>query len=328
MRLRPVSTLALRAALHGEARLNERERRSPRSIEGDDRAVQRVEDVRLSVLIHPYALIGHQVSNWISGYLWARDLGVEYEGGVLSRNDSGLFAFPRPASDAPKPKRLRFVDDETAATSLAALRSSLVAVSRRHRTGPLRVRLALDQPRHDHVPAAAAVRAAVLEGTSGSLLRALEAGDPYIAVHIRRSAYPGDISPTSDPERWLTSEWYVALVRRLQQIPALRALPIRVFALGGADEFRELGRLPNVELHLGGDRDADFVALAASRLLICAPSSFSFTAALASTRAAVVRSPWWHATPDAGRWTTMSAAGEFDPAAVERALESGALDPT
>jgi hypothetical protein len=57
-----------------------------------------------------------------------------------------------------------------------------------------------------------------------------------------------------------------------------------------------------VQINDSGDRDHDFIQIAAARLIVAAPSSFGFFAALVSRGPVIARTPWWHHIPDTGRW--------------------------
>lgn len=330
MSLRPIRTLPLRLRLRARRFRNKLQKQlQPRywarlSAHGHVVPTARRAGDVLTVEIHPYALLGHQASGWMSGFLWARDLDVDYVGRRLPEDARGLFALPSSGSNNGNSRRkivrLPATEDERDPTSLKILQERIGRARERFSSDPIEFRLPLDQPRHDHTPAGEALRAAVLAGAEGATLKHLEAGPEYIALHIRRPARANEIGPDTHPDRWLTSEWYAELVRRIQLIDALRDLPVRVYSLGDAHSFASLVSHPSVELHLNGDRDADFVALAGARLLVAAPSSFSFNAALVTQGAVLARTPWWHHIPNEGRWTHMDGSGAFNEEELLRAL--------
>ncbi|MBB2975529.1 hypothetical protein FHX49_001095 [Microbacterium endophyticum] len=130
----------------------------------------------------------------------------------------------------------------------------------------------------------------------------------------------GEISPQAHPDRWIDASWYVRVISEIRSVKELREIPIRIISLGGASEFEQLARLEGVELCLNGDRDDDFLRLAAARVLVFAPSSFSYNAALVSKQAVIGRAPWWHEIPSSGRWVRLGPDGELDRALLERAL--------
>jgi hypothetical protein len=280
----------------------------------------------LSIEIHPYALVGHQVSSWISGYLWAKDLGLEFCGGSLTRNETRLFDFsqferhplccpPRKVTNV----RLPPTHSELDSRATKILSGSVALARSRSRDETLVFRLSLDQARWDQTEAAPAVRQAVLAGKMGDELRRRESVSNYMAVHIRRPAFPGEISANAHPTRWITEDWYIGLLRDLREMPELSDLKVRIYSLGDADQFARLAHEPGVELHLNGDRDSDFIDLCASKVLVAAPSSFSFNAGLVSRSAVLMRVPWWHNVPDSGRWARIHEDGAIEVDAVRRA---------
>jgi hypothetical protein len=275
--------------------------------------------------IHPYALIGHQTSSWIAGYLWAKDLGLEYAGGKLSRDTGGFFnfgAFESTALEGAKVVRLKAVGDERDVSSLRDLREQVARARHKYPHRVLSFRLALDPARWDQTQAQDEIRRSVQSGSRGADLRAAEANESYVAIHIRRG---NDISTdhiSAGVNRWVAEGDYVALIQKLRGIRELQDLEIRIYSLGEARDFQRLVAAGAV-LYLGGSRDSDLIALSAAKVLVLSPSSFSFTAALISRSVILGRVPWWHHIPGDGRWVHVSADWTFDIKAVSRALTVG-----
>lgn len=336
MALRPFRTIPLRFRLRARRFQNKVQKRSQQrywaraSARGvPPTSVRRPGDI-LTVELHPYALLGHQASGWMSGYLWARDLNLDYVGSALPEDTDGVFALASDAESVEVRKRaivrLPATEDERDDTSVGILRSHVDRARKKRPATAIEFRLPLDHPRFDHTPASEVLRSAVLDGSLGAELQRLEAGGDYVAVHVRRPARENEIGPNTHPDRWLTSEWYADLIVRIRALDELSRLPIRVYSLGDPKSFAPLSEVAGVHLHLNGERDRDFVELSAARLLVAAPSSFSFNAALVSRGAVLARAPWWHHIPDAGRWTHMGGSGSFSEPSLKRALaESAAL---
>lgn len=349
MRLRPLSTLPVRLSLRLEGRSNAKAKLEQRTFleHADDRAVKELPEVSLVSFPNPYALLGHQVSNWISGYLWSADLGLPYAGGLLTRDSDGLFNFSSSTVGGEalwrevagtrdfdqrvlglgrilrRLPRVRATLDEQDETSLDALRRGVHIATDRNPAAQL-VRFALDQPRYDQTPAAPAIRQAVLDGCVGRRVLENEKAADFVAIHIRRPHHLGEISQQAHPDRWIDQEWYLRVVEQLRALPELRAMPIRIYSLGSPEQFDRLASLDGVQIHVNGDRDSDFADLVSSRVLVASPSSFSFTAALASKRTILARFPWWHYVPEESRWTRIAEDGSLDLHNLRRALRAGA----
>lgn len=333
MKIKPVNTLPLRLRLKFAGRNALIEKFTPWLDRFFARYADRLDSSEvgesyLELEIHPYALVGHQVASWAHGYLWARDLGLAYLGGDLTRDRDGFFNFKSLAATRPKAKpksvRLLWVSDERDPRSLRILRGQVARARHKHPNRVLVFKLALDPARWDQVPAEEVVREAVLRGyKGGELLKAEQASD-YVAIHIRRGAdiHENHVSGKEAVNRWVLEEWHVAIVEALRALPSLAGKEVRVYALGQPEDFPLLARA-GVTLRLNGDRDTDLVELAAARMLILSPSSFSFTAALISRSVILGRVPWWHFIPNTGRWVTIDADGKFDSERLESQMALG-----
>jgi hypothetical protein len=330
MKILPFSTLPLRTSLHVTGRRDAADRAKieaaySRFRPWSDLPPTAAATASITAHIHPYPGLGHQLAGWISGYLWAQDLGMNYGGGLITRDAHGLFDFR--AHELPghskgvKTVRLTSVNDERDSRGLTVLQGQINRALDRAKGAPLHFRLALDQPRWDQTPAAEVVRGAVLGGARGRDLSDLEAERPgYVAIHVRR----GDVSENAmggatGHSRWTDETWYLNLLRQIRQNSTLGDLEVRVYALGRNEDFPML-RKEGVTLCLNGDRDSDFVELCGAKVLVAAPSSFSFTAALASRGVVIARAPWWHNIPDDGRWITADQDGIFSRNALDRAI--------
>lgn len=331
MKITPLRTLPDRGVLHLQALVNRRNlQNQSRNLKKISQKLSKLPTSSLQVEafisspIHRYALIGHQVSSWISGYLWSQDLGLPFVADELSKNSSGLFSFPN--KFFPNRKKIKTVylpatTDERNPTSHLLLSGIIEYSKRRWPNKILRFRLSLDQARWDQTPASSVIRSSLLMGSHGFAFNKLEQSETkYIAIHVRRPAFTGDISPESQPNRWINLEWYSNVIADLKKVKELECLPIRLYALGDESEFESFCSNWGVELHINGDRDQDFIELAAAELLIAAPSSFSFTAGLASNGAVAARAPWWHNVPNKGRWIQISEEGSVSQSDVSRAL--------
>lgn len=276
--------------------------------------------VGLRSRIDPYPDLGHQLSTWVSGYLWAKDLDVPYLGGDVTKDTRGLFALPEPApevlSGRVARRRLGATGFETEPWALAALQQAIDGAAG-NPSQPWVGRLALDQRRWDQTPATAMLRSAVLAGYLGSELVAAESGSGYIAIHARR----GDVGPETHPGRWLGLTYYERLVEEIRTVSRFERVPIRLYTSGDAADLHDLERL-GVSISASGDRDHDFIAIAAARLIVAAPSSFGFFAALVSRAPVIARTPWWHRIPNTGRWFAHDPKVGLDTGRLARDLPS------
>ena len=336
MRLSPIRTLPLRASLRVQGQKNARSKANVEKLAADlspwsSRLDVSLRDATLEPNIHPYPGIGHQLSSWIAGFLWAQDLGIAYVGAPLLRDEKNLFKLPSgKAAERNHPPgrlvRLGAVGSERDPKSLQILRGQIVRSVESAKGHPLRFRLALDQGRWDQTPAQGAIRAALIQGSFGDRLSSIERSEaPYIALHIRRGDIAvGSEGGSSGHSRWTDEAWYVALVRQLRAHPALSNMEIRAYALGDEGQFKLL-RHEGVRVHLNGSWEEDFIEMCGARVLVAAPSSFSFSAGLGSSGVVLSQHPWWHRVPDDGRWVQVDTHGRFDPTSLDRAVNSAGI---
>jgi len=317
MRLRPLSTLYLRVSLKIESRIN--------AVAREHRRIRRDVTTPISGKLvsrpHPYPGIGHQLAAVVSGYLWARDLGLTFEATQLVADRNRLFQFPSPPDDQRVGRRHRLpsVRDERDPNSLAVLR---LACSRKQRGVQPAFELALDQYRWDHSPAAEFVRAAVQAGSYGDALSKAEDAE-YIAIHVRRGDISaGELGGASGISRWIPIDWYAELLDSLLKMTSLRSMPIQIISAGSINELEPLKSMcpQRVAIITDGSLEEDFVRLAGATVLFCAPSSFSFSAALASRGVAAAHYPWWHEIPKTGRWVRLHNTFEDLESRLDAAL--------
>jgi hypothetical protein len=329
MTISPLRTLSLRIKLRVLARINRLQIRSARAFRLKYRnkiapLPQMTNNSFVSPQIHPYPGIGHQLSSWISGMLWAQDIGLPYLGATLASDPSKLFNLPAVQSNSDsrhKIIRLLAVGDERDQRNLSILQGQVSEAFRRWPMHQLEFRLALDQARWDQTPAAAAIRLSVLSGIAReSFVDEETAPVSYVALHIRR----GDVEQSSEGgttgiPRWIDEQWYLAVVRRLRGNPELRDLEFRAYASGASSDFSLL-KAEGVRMIVNGDRNSDFIGLVGARVLVAAPSSFSFSAGLASKGVVLAKHPWWHHVPDSGRWIRVNESGSLSNFDIDRAL--------
>lgn len=325
-RVRPFNTVHIRLRLHLEGRYNTfvRSQMQPLVMKHYKEAAKAMPSTTprayLRSHIHPYPGLGHQVSVWLAGFLWAKDLSLEYLGGSVTRNDGLLDLADEKLSNGKKRSnvvtvRLPPTSDERNESSLRILQGAISRAKLRYaEVDAIIFVLALDNPRYNQIPAATEVRRAMLSGSQARQICNRE-NDALlrVVVHIRR----GDINESSQGSgtglsRWISEEFYLDVIRNLREAVNLPNLNVDVVSLGTPAEFPKLGDMHNVQLHLNGDSAEDMVLLTSADILVAAPSSFSFTAALASKGAVLALYPWWHEIPDTGRWFRLDRAGGFD----------------
>lgn len=325
-RLQPYSTIHLRLLLKLEGAINRFIRSRMLTVLGAYYGGHFCNEKRrrprlyLRSRIHPYPGLGHQVSVWISGLLWANDLSLQYLGGQVSKNGGLLdLADLGPERNSEQQRivavQLPPTSDERNPLSAKILEGAIRRAIRRHRRADAIVfTAALDNPRFDQVPASLEIRRAFLCGPLGREIEKREALPALkVVIHIRR----GDVSVTSEASgsglpRWIPEEFYVHVIENLRTAIRDPLLEVEVISLGSPQDFPMLSAMERVQLRLNGSSADDLVRLVSADILVAAPSSFSFTAGLASQGAVLALHPWWHAVPDEGRWFRLDRKANFD----------------
>ena len=110
-----------------------------------------------------------------------------------------------------------------------------------------------------------------------------------VAVHVRR----GDVTPCSEPERYLPNSYYLALVDQYVRAPAMVTIYSEETEAGSLEQawgdFTERG----YTLQLGTDLEQVWEAFVKADVLILSKSSFSFVPALFNQNT-IVYTPFWH----------------------------------
>lgn len=288
---------------------------------------QRKGPVNATARIHPYAGMGHQLSGWMSALLWSADLGLPFlhpaaMSPLMPMLD--LTATARKCADAGKKGartvKLPLVGDERDARSVPILASTMIrTLELFDDIEPITFQFALDQPRWSHVEAAGTLRDAYLAAGPNRDQVDRSSVTARVALHIRR----GDVSSAMSA-RWVDVVWYERLVTALRDIPALSQAQYEVICQADSEDFAGLTKL-GVNVRSGESREADFNRMASADVLVAAPSSFSFSAALASKGMAIVRTPWWHRVPDFGRWVAVDGSEPPSPTELARGLREAKL---
>jgi len=125
---------------------------------------------------------------------------------------------------------------------------------------------------------------------TGATLPALR-GIARIAVHMRR----GDVSESSNAERFATTESMVAIIERITAEVSARGLQpnIALYSQGVPHDFAALTERFQIDLQINQDPIWTMERLIESEVLVMAKSSFSYVAALLN-RGAVYYQPFWH----------------------------------
>ena len=111
----------------------------------------------------------------------------------------------------------------------------------------------------------------------------------HIAVHIRKKMH-FDVNDNG----YRDDTYYIERMRALQNILKKEERPLlfHIYSIGKQEDFAAFAEFP-LQFHLEEDTFQSFIGLTFADILILAPSSFSYTAALL-TKGTVVYTKFWH----------------------------------
>lgn len=127
-----------------------------------------------------------------------------------------------------------------------------------------------------------------------------------IAVHIRR----GDIvigQENQDPsltKRWLTTQYYARILTDMVKLMQEqdKSYQIYLFSQGKEEDFPELKNIPNLVYCLDMPPRESFLHMVRADILVTSKSSFSYKPALLSKGIRICPKNFWHGYPNAKEW--------------------------
>ncbi|MCM1103075.1 MAG: hypothetical protein NC409_03120 [Clostridium sp.] len=150
--------------------------------------------------------------------------------------------------------------------------------------------------------------------------------DPHffnIAVHVRR----GDIVDSEGRimeeyrQRWLSIEYYLAVLDTLTEILPKEKVRIHIFSQGKRENFKEFDKYHHVVYCLDESEQDTFGNLAKSDLLVMGKSSFSYDAALIQDGIRIYPNSFWGTCPDSEQWIRLDDTGRMNREQESRIAE-------
>jgi len=134
-----------------------------------------------------------------------------------------------------------------------------------------------------------------------------------VSVHIRRrnamdmkNATVHDTTGVGYKSRYLDLEYFEQLMEAVNRSLPQRKIVFNIFSQGDPAHLQSLLRFGDVRFRLSESEFNTFHNLAASDILITSPSSFSFKAGMLCPGLKLCRHPWWHHIPSDNEWCQIS----------------------
>jgi len=135
-----------------------------------------------------------------------------------------------------------------------------------------------------------------------------------VAVHVRR----GDIvigQHNKNPNlllRWQGIDYFINVLRNvLSELKTEKPIAIYLFSQGEIEEFSEFAQFENIHFCLDWNAMDSFLHMVYSDILITSKSSFSYKPALLNNGIKVSPKDFWHGYPQTNDWVMADESGEL-----------------
>lgn len=265
--------------------------------------------------------IGHQMANWIAGYWFARQFGLNFAHTpfsspkwevLLGLGENEKSVQELVAKEGYRTIRLPLFDEQNPAEVDRVQRiiasygdSKVIFVAEQDQFYRDQFGVIEDLQRKFH--SAPARQSDTLSFSRDNL---------NIAIHIRR----GDIVIGQEngnanlQMRWQDNSYFLkVLTNVVDAIQTDRPIAIYVFSQGVREDYEEFAAFPNVHFCLDMGPQDSFLHMAKADLLITSKSSFSYKPALLNRGIKVCPRDFWHGYPALPEWILAEEDGMFDP---------------
>ena len=274
--------------------------------------------------------IGHTLSEYIAGRIWARKTGARYAHCAMAEPWEAMLHF---AGEGPsltelkkrgvrcyKMPRLPSHPDEL---DFDSIRRKWVTLTRR---GPVCIILGDGQNAYDQAYASKELRELYKAAPDyGQRLNLRVDGKINVSVHVRRRNKADMLNPSVHDEnsaaykaRYLEGDYFLQLCRIIEQALGPDRVHFNLFSQGEEDAFAEFKELADIRFCLDTDQYETFHNLTLSDILIVSPSSFSFKAGMLCDGLKLAKYPWWHEIPEDEEWVRI---GDTPDAEKDRLLQ-------
>ncbi|NGY37398.1 hypothetical protein FQU23_007700 [Flavobacterium sp. XN-5] len=277
---------------------------------------------------NPGAGIGHQMANWIAGYWFAQQFGLQFAHiPFLSSKWDFFLGFGQEEKktanllrDGYKKVRLPLFDEFNNAQVLlqkdiiASYCNKKVVFVAEQDQGYKDQYGVIESIQEKFHNAAARKKDAVI----------FESNNLNIAIHVRR----GDIVIGQENQnanllmRWQANDYFVKVLENvLNGLETNKPIAIYLFSQGVESDFIEFSQFKNLHFCLDMNAQDSFLHMVFADLLISSKSSFSYKPSLLNRGVKVCPEDFWHGYPDADDWVMVNNDGVFKKSNTIRELK-------
>lgn len=266
-------------------------------------------NIYLAALPNPGAGIGHQITNWISGYCWAKQLGLKFA--------------HLPFSTAAWDEFLGFGKEETQVSTLKKkgwhIRripyfkwndAQTIELTRNiissYSGKKIIILCEQDQGYHNLYDVMGDLKAKFYAATAQQKGRLkYDSAHFNVAIHVRRGDIMSDLTNENLAMRYLSNDYYEKVLQQVvERYTQLQPKPVHVyfFSQGKQKDYPEFFCFDNLHWCLDMGAQDSFLHMVYADLLITSKSSFSYKPALMSNGIKVCPEKFWHTYPNTPDW--------------------------
>lgn len=278
---------------------------------------------------NPGAGIGHQLANWIAGYWFSKQFGLEFAHIPFSTSKWDIFLgfgedgvkVDELISKGYKAKKLPLFNENN------KIEVNLIKAIIQSYSGTKVVFIAeQDQFYKNQYDVIADIKRKFNQATSRRNDQIIYDSTHFnIAVHVRRTVIIGEKVIFENDEiramRWLSNDYYEqVLMQVVENLRVTKPISIYIFSTGKADEFTEFSKYGDVHFCSDMDEYSSFLHLIRADLLITSKSSFSYKPALMNEAIKICPRNFWHGYPDTKDWILAENDGTFNSNSLKNIL--------
>ena len=268
---------------------------------------------------HPGAGIGHQIANWIAGYWFAKEFGLNFAHVPFSdprwEEFLGFGEGEKKAEDLRRKDGYKIVYlplfDENKLEQMNLVRE----IIKSYRGRKIIFMAEQDQFYADQYGVMDDLKRKFYSAKSRLPDDLIYSKTNYnIALHIRRGdIVAGQTNGNGNLEmRWLNNRYYTNILDNvIRELKTDKPVHIYLFSQGEEGDFAEFSKYDNVHFCLDMNPMGSFSHMVYADMLITSRSSFSYKPALISNGIKICPGNFWHGYPDSPDWILADENGQF-----------------
>jgi hypothetical protein len=261
--------------------------------------------------------IGHQMANWIAGYWYAKQFGVNFAHVPFSTKKweeflgfgTGDIDYIELLRNGYKSVKLPLFKESN--VKEVALQKKIIASYKNEKVVFLAEQ---DQFYKDQFGVIQEMQNKFYNALSRKQDKLQFNNTTYnIAIHVRRGdIVAGQNKNDNHTMRWLTNNYFESVLQNtLDLIETEKKINIYLFSQGKVDDYKEFKKFSNLIYCLDMGALDSFLHMVYADVLITSKSSFSYKPALLNRGMKVVPKDFWHGYPDTNNWIKADVDGNL-----------------